>query len=575
MKQLILILLIFLLAACSTNKKTEAIIEQAEKLMEANPDSAMTELKSVKDAERLPKATRMHYDLVMAEAKYRTHTQLMSDSVMNEIVNYYKHKNHGNNLELAKAYFYLGLSYDKNRDPNRALQSFDSAEKAIDTTLGGVAYSLLANIHAYKGLFYNSYNEGRKALQELEKAQRCALLARDTLSAIYYLELEKEPYESVMKKDSALYVCEQSYNLYKKHGYKVYSPNLISYTFDCYLEKGELEKAKHYFDLYMADSLLYDEKGNIKSSMEYAYFIMGKWYYAINNVDSAKFSLYHLMEGSNNFKKDAYHYLYLLYKKNGLKDSTIKYVELYLSKINNRDQEIAKQELLRSPSIFNYKYNETLAKMKSEEAKSAQKLFKWSVVVIGVLTLFSCLVYALEKRKEREHRKKYLQSLAVIEEAQTDIMMLRTEGEEKTMLISEKEKIIERQKEELKKIKEVGKIRNIDESKLFESEIVRKLTKNAAKGIPATVEDMRQLRVAIMEALPGFYNFIASYERSINISEFNTCVLTRLKFKPMDIANLLKISPSYVSKIRINLNKKLFDDEGNSRDFDKNIMQIY
>ena len=70
---------------------------------------------------------------------------------------------------------------------------------------------------------------------------------------------------------------------------------------------------------------------------------------------------------------------------------------------------------------------------------------------------------------------------------------------------------------------------------------------------------------------------VAEYERDMNICEreLRICLLTRLMFKPKDIAVLVGCRFPEVSLTRSRLLKKIYSIDGRASDFDKRIMLMY
>ena len=60
----------------------------------------------------------------------------------------------------------------------------------------------------------------------------------------------------------------------------------------------------------------------------------------------------------------------------------------------------------------------------------------------------------------------------------------------------------------------------------------------------------------------------------LNNNEYRTCMLTRLHFKPSEIAMLLDCSLSQVTLLRQRLLPKVFHREGRAKDFDQIIKGI-
>ena len=102
------------------------VMQQAEKLMNTRPDSALHILEGMADSlAMLSDEARMYYHLLTIQAKdkqYITHTD---DSLINRIVEFYEDE--GNDERLMMAYYYQGSTYRDMNDAPRALKAFQQA----------------------------------------------------------------------------------------------------------------------------------------------------------------------------------------------------------------------------------------------------------------------------------------------------------------------------------------------------------------------------------------------------------------------------------------------------------------
>ena len=77
----------------------------------------------------------------------------------------------------------------------------------------------------------------------------------------------------------------------------------------------------------------------------------------------------------------------------------------------------------------------------------------------------------------------------------------------------------------------------------------------------------------MIDVLLNFYIFISEKKFELSENEFKTCILIRLHYTPKTVANMLGVSPSYITKIRINLMEKLYGEGGKSKELDEKLMQ--
>ena len=110
--------------------------------------------------------------------------------------------------------------------------------------------------------------------------------------------------------------------------------------------------------------------------------------------------------------------------------------------------------------------------------------------------------------------------------------------------------------------------------KIEKSDIFKYLDKQASTGQQLKNDKWQDVYVLTINAYPEFYRFISSKKYALNEKEFNTCILIRLRLRPKDICNLLGVSLAYISKIRANMMKKLFDEEGSAKEFDERICKL-
>ena len=88
-----------------------------------------------------------------------------------------------------------------------------------------------------------------------------------------------------------------------------------------------------------------------------------------------------------------------------------------------------------------------------------------------------------------------------------------------------------------------------------------------------TSKDWDKLCRFAKSKLPKLYVMLRNY--NVSELEMRICLLTRLMFKPKDIAVLVGCRFPEVSLTRSRLLKKIYGIDGKSSDFDKRIMLMY
>ena len=120
-----------LFVACRTDNTSIQLLDQAETLMNAAPDTALALLDSI-DSHRLGRAGNARYALLRSQALDKNFIDITNDSLISIAVDYYKHSH--NNLYKGMAYFYLSRIYENGGRYEEAIANSVQAEEALSHT---------------------------------------------------------------------------------------------------------------------------------------------------------------------------------------------------------------------------------------------------------------------------------------------------------------------------------------------------------------------------------------------------------------------------------------------------------
>jgi len=480
------------------------------------------------------------------------------------------------NRRMRTAYETGQKHFEKGEFP-QALSYYYQADEAADTTDGDCDYGTLSRVHGQIARIFIRQGAPNNALKELRLVAKYADRAGDTTMLTAQLEESANAYILLNHTDTVLPLRVKASEMYARKGQIAASADALCPAISVLLENQENDKAKRYIDLYEKMAGRMDSSGYVLVTAKRFDCIKGTYYLNTGREDSAEYYFRKEIAASATAQDfmDGYTGLYRLYDRQGQKDSLAKYARLSAEMNKAYYRELSAESSQLVQTVYDYTHSEQVAAQKTQEAARAEKAIL--LIVLGVLVLFACVYgYIRHEREEREENwNRYRQSMAIIKQAKTDIMMLQAEGSEKQQLIAEKESVIEQQKKALETAARKIHLSDKNERQLLASDLYGRLSSCAAKGIAASPADLQELRHAVTETFPKFHDFMTTHQQQLNISEQNTCLLTRLHFKPSDIAHLLDISPSYVTKIRMDLNRKLFHEEGSAKTFDKRIAEFY
>ena len=179
----------------------------------------------------------------------------------------------------------------------QALEYYQKAVENADTTQSDCDYRRLAKVHAQMANLFYQQQLPYEQLAELELQQRCAYLAKNYLSAINAIEHKAGVYELLNQIDSVIQIQQSVYQLYKQHGYEKEAALSVGPLIDKLVTKERLTEAKQYIDIYEKETG-FGKSHIIEKRRATYYYIKGKYYLALEKLDSARFLFQKLLDPS-------------------------------------------------------------------------------------------------------------------------------------------------------------------------------------------------------------------------------------------------------------------------------------
>ena len=537
----LILLLSVVLSLCACGDRTaQRMLDRAENVLNENSGEAIAVLDSISDV-GLSRSQRMRRLLLLTNAQNKCDTVFRSDSIQRLLVDYYE--SHGTANERMLAHYLLGRAY---YDMGEMPMSLNAYQLALADTTGNVhdhyqlsrIYSQMANIYYHQHLINDQ-------IECINLSVKSALLAKDTVGAIYSYLQKANSFDVLGMSDSVITICENVNSFFRERGMKRQSAQVLSLLALHYIKKGMLEKAKRCFDVYEEESGFFDDNHNIEGNRVVYYSILGNYYLTKEKYDSAEFFYRkELREGKDfNNQNAASRGLALLFQKTHRPDSAAKYA-LYSYAMNDSVYaHMATEEVERMKAMYDYSYHRRMAEQKENEAYNNRN----AAIFFGMLFLLCLLaVYVIV-----QHIKRY-----------------KREADERERLLLFRLAELENQLT-IKEIKDV-------EKELFDSPLIntfRMMAKSSTEK--PTREEWSQLRSLLRDKLPSFWNKLQECKPPLRMEEVDVCLLIRLQFKAKEIANLTGMSPQSISNIRRRLLPRVFhQSEGGSKEFDRLIMKL-
>ena len=185
------------LSSCSSPSVKNPLLLCTDSLMETCPDSALSILESITCPQKMPRADRALYALLLTQARHKNYIALEDDSLIKTAVDYYGDKK--KSLRAAKAHYYWGATYSEMGYTSFAVEEYLTAIRLMpvrDEFLAMI-YDNLAECYERDELFDIAIGAYRQAYQILRGgsqqiyplrgiARMCLLQNKKDSALVYY-----------------------------------------------------------------------------------------------------------------------------------------------------------------------------------------------------------------------------------------------------------------------------------------------------------------------------------------------------------------------------------------------------
>ena len=243
----------------------------ADSLMEIHPDSALFILESIASPQKLSRADRAFYALLLTQARHKNYIVLENDSLIKMSVEYYGDRK--KSLYAAKAHYYWGAAYRDMGYTSFAVEEYLTAIRLmpVEDEFLAMIYDNLAECYEEEDLSHVAAEAYRSAYQIL-KGKSEQIYPLRGIARTFLLQNEK---------DSALYYYEYALDC----ALVEQDSNLIGALYHdlamVYSEKKDYTQADRYISKAIA-TMDYNRSFN-------AYLLKAKVMLNLNKLDSASY----------------------------------------------------------------------------------------------------------------------------------------------------------------------------------------------------------------------------------------------------------------------------------------------
>ena len=570
MKKLTYIFLsLLVLAACTGTSRNPQLVA-VDSLLLSRPDSALTLLRSMSFSST---SDRMYYYLLLADACNKCYDTLPSDSILQEVAEYYDR--HGNSNEQVRAHYLLGCAYRDLGEAPHALDCYHTAISRADTLSPDCNFRLLMSVYGQMAEIFHKQNLPQDEIEMSRKYGYYARVIHDTLDYVRNIEVSVKAYGILGDTTKVMELINESKRLYLQLGYPYLAIRDNSIPIYYCIQKGNLEEARILMEEYEHESKLFDKEGFIAKGREAYYYIKGIYYIKSDRLDSAEYYMRKLLARGD--EADAYRGLLTIYQQKKNTDSIIRYARLYEDAVDTLNYMKRTEVIGQMHALYNYSRHQEAARKAELKAERTRTLLfvllAAGLIVIAVGTLFY-LQYRNRKRAEiQQLTNDYGRALMEFNKQNAELERLKQED---SSLIEEKQQEVEDLKEKLQKYQSALQTSSANRqvSDFTDSDIVsvfRKKAKGGPKVTLPTEEEWKRLVSQFSQSVPLAFSAMGR-DVVLSANEMRVCVLLLSGFKIADIAILLDCSPQSVTNIKARANNKLFA-ENSAATLEKNLMK--
>ena len=405
-RTLYLFLVLLGLCACVHKPYPQSLIT-ADSLAGANPDSAVTLLKSIENTMPAePEAVQMYYRLLCIKANDKAYMLHTSDSLILPVLHYYIEKD--DERHLPEAYYYAGRVYRDLGDAPQALEYFEKAAKALPEDGG---YKLKSKIYSQMGTLFSYQSMYTEALEMYKKGKECDNILKDSVGMVFKSRDIGNMYRELGRRDSTLAYFNEANQLSRQ----LQRPDLFN------MMQGQL--ASLYTDLQEYDSARTVLQNTLKDierpSRSAIYSIAARLYDVTNQIDSATYYYRELLNfGTVYAKKAAHQGLAKIALAYGNLQEAALHLSLYEHYIDSINQITDTENIRRLNSLYNYQMREEENKQLKMENERKQAAFV-CILLIAILAVSTIIpIYTQYSKKKKAEYQMQIDLLKRLKEEQ-------------------------------------------------------------------------------------------------------------------------------------------------------------
>ena len=592
----LIISIITSLISCTHNKNYTTTFQpelaKAEAIMYRYPDSALHILQGIQPD--IPSENEQYatWALLMTQAQYKNQIE-QSDSLINIAYSYFI--NQDNAQRKALALYYKGILCHESHHAEDALSFYLEAateiEKTNDYQLGFLINSEIGLMYLYRKL--NDY-----AMEYFEKAHHNAELSdNQTYIAFSFIYIARA-FSQKKQYNKAIEYYEKAIKIGQVNNYPTILASAMNETSFLFLKTGENKKALQYakdcIKIKKTDQRIFSLGDTYRYLKMYdsAYFYLNQACLSpnIHTARSAYQALYYISQEEKDYKK-AVEYSNKLWfyqdsigktdRNKALIEMQEKYDQQKIINENNLSQ-IKKDRIIRNVlialiilsfiiAITNYLYQRKIVSQKQEISEKEEKIRYFTMKIHENETLINRNKMRIEEltiqmEGSLEIKEQWKEQNKIRQEIQQQNEMLKLENNKLQNHISNYAQSLKEKSKELEAMEHLSEENQyLHKREAFlcnqlinQTELFNKLKTTKYIDDQLWQEIKEKIDLLFDNYTKRLYHQIPS----LTDGDIQICCLIKLRFSNGDIANMLAISPTSVSKRKLRLKERIVQEIG-------------
>ena len=592
----LIISIITSLISCTHNKNYTTTFQpelaKAEAIMYRYPDSALHILQGIQPDNPSNNEQYATWALLMTQAQYKNQIE-QSDSLINIAYSYFI--NQDNAQRKALALYYKGILCHESHHAEDALSFYLEAtteiEKTNDYQLGFLINSEIGLMYLYRKL--NDY-----AMEYFEKAHHNAELSdNQTYIAFSFIYIARA-FSQKKQYNKAIEYYEKAIKIGQVNNYPTILASAMNETSFLFLKTGENKKALQYakdcIKIKKTDQRIFSLGDTYRYLKMYdsAYFYLNQASLSpnIHTARSAYQALFYISQEEKDYKK-AVEYSNKLWfyqdsigktdRNKALIEMQEKYDQQKIINENNLSQ-IKKDRIIRNVlialiilsfiiAITNYLYQRKIVSQKQEISEKEEKIRYFTMKIHENETLINRNKMRIEEltiqmEGSLEIKEQWKEQNKIRQEIQQQNEMLKLENNKLQNHISNYAQSLKEKSKELEAMEHLSEENQyLHKREAFlcnqlinQTELFNKLKTTKYIDDQLWQEIKEKIDLLFDNYTKRLYHQIPS----LTDGDIQICCLIKLRFSNGDIANMLAISPTSVSKRKLRLKERIVQEIG-------------